>query len=264
MCELFGLSSGRPVSFTCSLDRFAAHGSLEGPNHDGWGIAAYEGRDARIIKEPAAAAQSEWVRFIEHHGVTSPLVIAHIRRASEGVRSFANTHPFNRELGGRRHVFAHNGTLVDIRRHLPQSGDFHPIGETDSEYAFCVLLGRLAEVWAQPSAPSAATRHAIVAQFAAELSRFGPANFIYSDGELLFAHGDRRQHDTGEVRPPGLYLVQHSDTRRDRSWLASGVDVSGPDQPIAILASVPLTNESWRPLAQGELLMISDGRVMAP
>lgn len=262
MCELFGLSSGRPVSFTCSLDRFAAHGSLQGPNHDGWGIAAYAGRDARIIKEPAAAAQSEWVRFIENHGVTSPLVIAHIRRASEGVRSFANTHPFNRELGGRRHIFAHNGTLVDIRQKLPPSRAFHPIGETDSEYAFCNLLGRLAEAWALPAPPSAATRHAVVAQFAAELRELGPANFIYSDGELLFAHGDRRRHDTGEVRPPGLYLVQRSVTPEDRSWLASGVDLSGPDQAVAILASVPLTEEPWRPLRQGELLMISGGRLM--
>ncbi len=158
MCELFGLSSGRPVSFTCSLRRFAAHGSREGPNHDGWGIAAYEGREARIIKEPAAAAQSEWERFVEKHGVTSPLVIAHIRHASVGSNSFANTHPFERELGGVRHVFAHNGNVVDIRREPPTLGGFHPIGDTDSEYAFCVLLNRLTGAWRGPEPPSAATR----------------------------------------------------------------------------------------------------------
>lgn len=262
MCELFGLSSAQPVSFTCSLRRFAAHGSIEGPNHDGWGVAAYEGRDACIIKEPAAAARSEWERFIEHHGVTSPLVIAHIRHASVGVNSFANTHPFNRELGGRRHVFAHNGDLADIRRELPPLRGFLPIGDTDSEYAFCVLLDGLREVWMRPEPPSAATRHAIVANFAAELAQLGPANFIYSDGELLFAYGDRRRHDSGEVRPPGLYLVEREEAPQGHSWLVSGVDVSGTVDPVAILASVPLTNEPWRPLDQGELLMISAGRVV--
>jgi glutamine amidotransferase len=262
MCELFGLSAGRPVSFTCSLDRFAAHGSLEGPNHDGWGVAAYEGGDARIIKEPAAAAQSEWVRFIEQHGVSSPLVIAHIRRASEGGRSLVNTHPFDRELGGRRHLFAHNGLLPDIRVGFCPLRQFHPIGETDSEYAFCVLLDRLTGLWADMERPSAASRRALVAEFAAELALLGPANFIYSDGELLFAYGDQRQHDTGVVAPPGLHLLQRRVMPDDQALGASGVDVSGPDQAVCILASVPLTDEPWRPLAQGELLMISSGRVV--
>lgn len=262
MCELFGLSSARPVAFTCSLRRFAAHGSMEGPNHDGWGVAAYAGRDAFIIKEPAAAARSEWERFIEHHGVTSPLVIAHIRHASVGVNSFVNTHPFSRELGGRRHVFAHNGNLADIRREVPALRGYQPIGQTDSEYAFCVLLNRLSELWLQPSPPSAAKRYSIVATFAAELARLGPANFLYSDGELLFAYGDRRQHDSGETRSPGLYLVERKQAPEDNSWLVSGVDISGPEEPVVILASVPLTDEPWRPIAQGELLMISAGRVV--
>ncbi len=262
MCELFGLSSRHPLSFTCSLDRFAAHGSLEGPNHDGWGIAAFEGGDARIIKEPAAAAQSEWVRFIEHHGVSSPLVIAHIRRASEGGRSFVNTHPFDRELGGRRHVFAHNGSLPAVRSSLSPLRQFHPIGETDSEHAFCVLLDRLAPLWVDGGRPSAAARRALVEEFAAELARLGPANFIYSDGELMFAYGDQRQHDSGVVSPPGLHLLQRREMPEEQALGSSGIDVSGPDQAVSILASVPLTEEPWRPLARGELLVLQAGHVI--
>lgn len=262
MCELFGLSAWHPLSFTCSLDRFAAHGSLEGLNHDGWGVAAYAGGDARIIKEPAAAARSDWVRFIEHHGVSSPLVIAHIRRASEGGISFVNTHPFDRELGGRRHVFAHNGSLPDIRSAFPPLRHFQPIGETDSEYAFCVLLELMARLWADSEPPSAASRRSLVAEFAAELARLGPANFIYSDGELLFAYGDQRQHDSGVVGPPGLHLLQRWEMPEERTLGTSGVDVSGPDQAVSILASVPLTDEPWRPLVQGELLMLRAGRVI--
>ena len=79
---------------------------------------------------------------------------------------------------------------------------------------------------------------------------------------MLFAHGDRRRHDSGETRPPGLYLVEREGAPGDQSWLVSGVGVSGPDDPVAILASVPLTDEPWRPLKQGELLTISGGRVV--
>jgi predicted glutamine amidotransferase len=53
-----------------------------------------------------------------------------------------NCQPFVRELGGRVHVFAHNGDLDigALRAKLPLGG-FRPVGDTDSEYAFCALLG---------------------------------------------------------------------------------------------------------------------------
>jgi len=147
---------------------------------------------------------------------------------------------------------------------MPPLNSFHPIGETDSEYAFCLLLERLAELWTKSASPSVADRYRVVQEFATDMSRYGPANFIYSDGELMFAHGDQRRHDTGEVRPPGLYLVQANTIPEDQSWLATGLNVSGPEQPVAILASVPLTAEPWEPLRQGELLMIAAGRVLDP
>lgn len=264
MCELLGLSAGQSVSFTCSLDRFAAHGSAAGSNHDGWGIAAYEDRDARVVKEPGPAADSEWVRFIERHGVVSPLVIAHIRRASRGGPSYANTHPFCRELGGRIHTFAHNGTLHDVSRLRRPGPRFRPIGLTDSEDAFCALLERLADAWKGSTVPSAASRLAIVDAFAAELRELGPANFLYSDGELLFAHAHRRAQPDGTIAAPGLHMVQREDVRDDCTWLAAGVDVSATPDPVTIVASVPITDEPWRPLGEGELLVISKGQVLTP
>ena len=52
-----------------------------------------------------------------------------------------NCHPFIRELWGQAWVFAHNGDLKDFNP--PLQGDFLPIGETDSELAFCLLLQTL-------------------------------------------------------------------------------------------------------------------------
>jgi glutamine amidotransferase len=72
-------------------------------------------------------------------------VIAHTRRATRGTRSYPNAQPFIRELAGRIHLFAHNGDLPGIFESKAfQPERFNPIGETDSERAFCVLLDRMA------------------------------------------------------------------------------------------------------------------------
>lgn len=99
MCELFGLSSSAPTSVNLSLSRLAAHGGLTGPHRDGWGVAFYEDRDVRLIKEAEPAADSDWIRFLDHKTLRTPLAIAHIRLATEGAPSYRNTQPFARELG---------------------------------------------------------------------------------------------------------------------------------------------------------------------
>ncbi len=261
MCELLGLCADRSMAFTCSLDRFAAHGSAAGRNHDGWGVAGFEGRDVRIIKEAAAAADSDWVRFIDRHGIDSPLVVAHIRHASRGVPCYANTHPFSRELGGRMHVFAHNGTLQQVQEgRLPASGP-RPLGATDSEFAFCLLLARLAPVW-RVDAPSVEARTAVVVAFARDMARLGPANFLYSDGELLFAHADVRMQDTGRVEAPGLYIHGIAAMPADAVSQASGVDLGEGHGTLTAFASVPLTPAGWQPLARGEVVVVRDGSVV--
>jgi glutamine amidotransferase len=183
MCELFALSSRFPATVNLSLEAFSRHGGLSGPHKDGWGIAYYETRDVRLIKDTTAASQSPWVRFVEERRLRSELVISHIRRATVGGVELRNTQPFVRELGGRVHAFVHNGhsagVATDERFRL---GHHRPVGETDSEHAFCALLGRLQDSWLSTHAiPPLAERAAVVDAFAADLRSLGPANFLYAD-----------------------------------------------------------------------------------
>jgi glutamine amidotransferase len=53
MCELLAMSASRPTEVGRYLSRLMARGGRTGPHADGWGIAYYEGRAARIFKEPA-------------------------------------------------------------------------------------------------------------------------------------------------------------------------------------------------------------------
>ena len=148
MCELLGLSSNTPATVNFSLPTLAEHGAATKAYADGWGVGFYEGLDVRLLKEATAAADSDWVQFIANHDLRSGLIIAHTRRATRGTRSYPNAQPFIRELAGRVHLFAHNGDLPGIFESTEfQPKRFSPIGETDSERAFCVLLDRMASIW---------------------------------------------------------------------------------------------------------------------
>ncbi len=133
------------------------------------------------------------------------LLVSHIRRATQGGNSLANTQPFVRELGGRTHLFAHNGDLEEVvTRAADPAHRFHPVGQTDSESAFCLLLERLAPLWHR-RVPPLGLRLEAIASFAAEMRPLGTFNFLYSDGEFVFGHGHRRRQADGTVGP-GLWF----------------------------------------------------------
>jgi len=291
MCELFAFSGEHPALLHYSLQEFARHSGAT-HNAEGWGIAHYLDGDVRLLKETGAARDSACLSFIEQHPVRSALVLSHIRHATQGVAAVRNCQPFVRELGGAMHVFAHNGDLdrLALSRLATQDG-FRPVGETDSELAFCVLLERLRPLWRNAAAaPPLEARRRIVAAFAQALRALGPANFIYADGDALFAHGHRRTQDGGAIRPPGLHLLCRS-CSPDNSEL-SGLEAQGlriePTQAggaQVLVASVPLsqrraapelthplggrtppgvagalaTDASWRALGEGELVVVRAG-----
>ncbi|MCP4318916.1 MAG: class II glutamine amidotransferase [Hyphomicrobiales bacterium] len=261
MCELFGVSTSQPVRLHCSLKEFAKHGGRSHVNRSGWGVAYYEDNDVLLIREALPASQSSWIGFLETHGLTSQCIISHVRYATAGAPSIVNTHPFRRELGGRMHIFAHNGGLKDIEANLAfEADEFRPVGQTDSEYAFCLLLQRLAPLWhgANGATPALADRLDVVVRTAADLRRLGSANFLYADGDVLFSHADKRRFDVdgkfGETRPPGLCLGETME-------VAKGLDISWPVTRTdgLMVASVPLSASGWDPLDEGTVIALRDG-----
>ena len=266
MCELFAKSSRQPANVNLSLDTFADHGGRTGPNRDGWGIAYYEEGDIRLIKDTEQASGSVWVRFVEEQRLVSATVISHIRYATTGHVALHNTHPFSRELGGHMHVFAHNGVVDDAMKDARFELDsYHPVGGTDSEYVFCALLARMRDVWkATDGVPSLDARLDVVAQFAGELRDVGRANFLYADGDVLFAHSHIRIKDDGSTGI-GLHMLSRTCGNEGIEVSGGGVNVSTgiDDQSVTLLASVPLTDESWSPVDEGIVLALRGGAVVA-
>jgi len=154
------------VSF--SLEEFSRCGGLAGPHKDGWGIAYYADGDVRLMKEAELASDSACVRFIRDHPFSSFLVVSHIRKATQGQTTLRNCQPFVREPGGTMHVFAHNSHLERGRLHALLALDlYRPVGETDSEYAFCAMLERLRGLWLDArGVPPLEERFGMLAEFA--------------------------------------------------------------------------------------------------
>lgn len=260
MCELLAISSRVPATIGLSFGELAEHGGGTGPHADGWGAAFFSGRDAVVYKEPSCSAKSALAHFVRDSPQRACLMIAHIRQATAGDCTLANTQPFVRELGGHQHVFAHNGHVPRVVETMPL-GSFRPIGETDSEYAFCALLARLEALWRSEDAPTPENRAAVVRDFARDLRDLGPANFIYSDSELLFVHAHRRpKKDDDEPTRPGLYrLTRTCAPGAGAPLTAVAIGHAETEQTVQVVATVPLSDEAWQAMGCGELLVLRNG-----
>lgn len=228
MCELFGLCADRPLAGTeVPLAAFRTRGGDTADNPDGWGIAWRERGKIRLVKAPEAACRSALFDATLRTWRTD-LAIAHVRKANcPPVNTPANTHPFLHDCCNRRWAFAHNGLVPGVVSLEVAGGEraCRPEGETDSELAFCHLLGRILQGF------HTSDHLAKLAAASAEIARFGQFNFLLSDGEHLIAHGHDRLH---------------------RLEVADG---------IALIATEPLSGDSrWTPFAPGEICIYRNGR----
>jgi len=266
MCELFAMSCSKPADVTYSLNEFALHGGAKYKNNSGWGIAYFQDKDALIIKEAEPASDSAWVDFIASEGVSSDCVIAHVRLATVGKPVLQNTHPFRRALGRRMHAFAHNGTLRGIHDDFTISELAHmPIGDTDSELAFCLLMERMKDLWKDGSTiPEPTERLEVFARFASDMAKYGSSNFLYSDGDTLFVHAHRRIYEENggfsDPRAPGLSIRNCIACQQGPEWSVDGCNIKFGDQKSILFASVPLDEEGWEPLPEQTAIAVSKGK----
>jgi predicted glutamine amidotransferase len=156
-----------------------------------------------------------------------------------------------RELWGRYWVFAHNGDLKDFRPRL--HGNFHPVGDTDSEHAFCWIMQELAKSHA--GVPTVDELTLTLRELAPRFARHGSFNFMLSNGQALWSHAStnlwyiERRHPflTAELSDEDLSIdfAQHTT----------------PDDRVAVVVTAPLTvNETWTAFAPGELAVFVDGQ----
>ena len=198
MCQLFALESNAPTAATFSLSGFAARGGHTAEHVDGWGVAFHEASGCRVFVDPGRASDSPLADLLCRHPIRAQRIVAHIRKATQGPVGLVNCHPFRRECWGRSWTFCHNGDLKGFHPRL--DGAFVPVGQTDSERAFCWLMQELAARWRCRSAALGAVAPRL-AELAADISRHGAFNFLLCDGQALYAHATHRLHWSSASTP---------------------------------------------------------------
>lgn len=253
MCQLLGMNCNTPTDIMFSFEGFRRRGGITDHHADGFGIGFFEGKGVRLFHDDKPSANSPVADLVRAYQIKSENVISHIRKASQGQTSLANTHPFMREMWGGYWLFAHNGHLVDF---FPEQGEFFtPVGTTDSERAFCYILNRLRTRFS--TRPDDETLFDAIAALTHEIRAFGLFNFVLSDGISLFAHASTLLHYIVRQAPFGKARLIDDDLAIDFA------EVTTPDDRVAVIATLPLTrDETWSQFAVNELLMFREGRIV--
>lgn len=257
MCRLFGLHAGpEPVSATFWLtrapDNLVAQ-SWRNPDGAGIGVFAPDGTPV-VDKEPLAAWRD--LKFLTAaRELRSTTFIAHVRFASTGGLSDANTHPF--EQDGR--IFAHNGVLQNLPALDARLEELHAAdlvrGETDSERLFALIT---AEIRRRGGDVRAGITDAIT--WISDTLAVFSLNFVLT-----------APHDLWALRYPAtheLYVLDRPSggSRADPCALeATSVRIETHCEHLATRASVLVATErmdddpAWRLLEPGELVHVGPG-----
>ena len=254
VCELLGMECNIPTDIVFSFSGLAARGGAKGPHADGWGLALYEGRAVRTFLEPAAASNSTLAAYIRQNPIKTLLAIAHVRQKTHGKISLANTHPFVRELWGRHFTFAHNGKLRGVKAH--PLGRFRPIGDTDSELAFCAMMHRLDLAFPDGYPKEKDRLASAVAAIGADIGARGTFNFLLGDGVQLFARCATKL----------CFIISKAPFRQatlsDDDLTVDFASVTTPTDRVAVVATAPLTvDETWTMGVPGEMWVFRRGRL---
>ena len=251
MCELLALNANTPTDMGFSFRGLSRRGGATGEHADGWGLASFtpDGSGLNLIREDAPAAFSALAEQLGERSPKALVSIAHIRKATQGVITIENCHPFSRNWRGQGWVFAHNG---DLKGDIPLGDHYRPTGTTDSEAAFCWILEQLERLNPDPDTPQAL--FAVLHQSAAELAQRGTFNALISNGQWLFATATTRLHWLTRRAPFSTATLADADLQVDFSTLTNDSDV------VTILSTEPLTtDEHWQAFRPGESMLLIDG-----
>lgn len=257
MCQLLGMNCNTPAAISFSFEGFSARGGRTDEHKDGWGIAFYRGAGCQLFTDHLPSIHSPIAELIKRNPIKSKNIIAHIRKATQGPIVLENSHPFMREQWGQYWTFAHNGDLKNFAPEL--EGQFYPVGETDSERAFCYMMNSLrARFPGATRTPQLSDLFDAVAELAQEISTYGAFNFMLSNGDVLFAHCSTNLHHVTRAYPFSTAKLIDCDISIDFS------EHNHRDDRMTVIATAPLTsNESWTAFHPGELKMFADGTVAA-
>jgi glutamine amidotransferase len=233
MCRLFGMISKKPQSAKhwffntqIPLIDFSKKVINKGPHNSGWGIATISKRKWTIFKEGIGSVNKYNFNNIKKN--SSKITLIHLRRASVGNETTENAHPFKY----KNWVFEHNGNINRKKHfyHLNKKFQNKLTSQTDSEVYFYLIM----QFFEKNKDIIKSIKHVV-----GLVKKYSPKglNFIMSNGEKLYAYRDMGKDYESELKD---YYCLNYLVKKDE----------------VVVSSDPLSNENWKLLNIGELLII--------
>ncbi|WP_201509397.1 class II glutamine amidotransferase [Psychrobacter alimentarius] len=261
MCQLLAMNSKNPADIGFSFAGFRARGGLTDDHIDGFGIAYFEPTGVRLYCDNRAAMDSPLAELVSQTRVKAANTIVHIRKSDDQL--LCNAHPFTREIWGEAWVFSHNGKMTirdasdsdPINQATGKQGKFNhyiPVGDTDSEFAFCYLLNQLKDRFEHK--PDAQTLYEFLTEQCRFLANYGLFNCLLSNGEWMLGYATTLLFYVTRQAHFGSAALIDVDVTMDFETVNEASDV------ITVFATTPLTSdEEWQQLAVNECIIFANG-----
>lgn len=246
-----------------NIDLKINQGIQKGDHTMGWGIAWYpnDTRAAIVSKDPTAKDESSFKGAInDWDNFRSTIFMTKIRGAASGY-THLETQPFSRNFAGQDWVFIHNGDLdkqLLHKLHKNRNIFLEPMGRTDSELAFCFLLGKAQEYGARTL--NEIDHHTLYSWFL-QLDELGSADLIISDGVNLITFRGSNSHDTelyySRVKPPHINEGYHN--------ASASFNFNSPRDTFRtafVISSSTFDNGDWKKLNPAQMLIVKRGKIV--
>jgi predicted glutamine amidotransferase len=221
-------------------------------NPDGTGVGYFdEHGKPHMEKQPIAAFEDRQFAS-EARTIWSRTFVAHIRHASTGGLTLANTHPFSQ----RGRLFAHNGVINDLPKLEQHLGEDRALvmGETDSERYFAVITReierhdgsidagiRAAVTWVAHTLPIVSINFVLITATDLWALRYPETDTLYVLERPAGGGGPGPDQALEQTSSHGTRVL--SDHARER--------------PLVVVASEQLDEDpGWREVQSGELLHV--------
>ncbi len=227
----------------------------------GWGFGWYPNDDyeASIIKAAMANDTQNLLNvFQEKTSFRSTIFMCKVKGSSNKYTQ-QDIQPFRRSFCGHDWLFLHNGrldrgTLNEI--HNDPSGLLEPVGKTDSELAFCFLLGKLLACSAKGLTDIEGSE---ILAWMEKLDGLGTADIIVSDGKsLAIYHGKNSDRD--------LYFNRVLPSEKLPVFESELVSLNLEDprdslRTVFLVMSFQFDGLSSQPMEPGRLIIVRKGTV---
>ena len=294
MCELLGVNSNKYTNVTFSFQQLIKNSEY---NPHGWGLAFYprhlpkrketnsnnkmqEDFRVAIFREDQRLKNSNFVHNLKKYfqdNVRSKNILAHIRK-STNTQTYANIHPFSRELWGHDWILIHNGASgVDnyFKAYCNSEKELHyyPIGLTGSDKILCILLSELKNQ-IQPKVKVGKNSRMqitydfqdcekVIVKILSDMKdNNADVNIILSDGIYMLGFFSEYNKLHYVVRNMG---DDFSDIiLKDQDYQNVGLKKAHDEQSV-IIATEKITNEDWKEFDYNhgvKMIVCKDGKIL--